>query len=399
MWEHVKEGLLPLATYKQYETNKGTFWRVSGYLGVDPLTGKQTNYNKRGFKTKKEAKHYYDNAKLQFNNGVYDTSKPIRQTFETVYNEWLDIYADDVESSTLNKTKQYFRLHILPQFGHILIDKINSSLLQQTLKEWRLKYKSFKKFYNYTCRVLDYAHFKGYITENPKTKVIVPKAKVQYKQTKTTEDFYTKDELNQFLQYAEQYSKDLDNGMWYTFFRMLAFVGIRRGEALALTWNDINFKEKTINIDKALKVGDNNIPYIGDTKNSNSDRILTLDDITVSILKRWKVQQARILLGFGYNVTAPNQLLFSKLDNTHLDVSSPRNRLERICKKNNFKMINIHGFRHTHCSLLFEAGVPMKDVMDRLGHSDIQTTMNIYTHVTKESKNKSAQMFAKYVNF
>ena len=92
-------------------------------------------------------------------------------------------------------------------------------------------------------------------------------------------------------------------------------------------------------------------------------------------------------------------MLFSKLDNTALDVSSPRNRLERICKKNNFKMINIHGFRHTHCSLLFEAGVPMKDVMDRLGHSDIQTTMNIYTHVTKDSKDKSAQKFAKYVNF
>lgn len=388
-----------MATYKQYETNKGTFWRVNGYLGVDPLTGKQANCNKRGFKTKKEAQRYYNNAKLQFDEGEYDTSKPVRQTFEAVYDEWLGIYADEVESSTLNKTKQYFRLHILPKFGHILIDKIDSNLLQRVLKEWRLKFKTFKKLYNYTCRVLDYAHFKGYISENPKTKVIVQKGKVQYKQTKTTEDFYTKDELNQFLQYAEQYSKDLDNGMWYTFFRMLAFVGIRRGEALALTWNDINFKEKTININKALKVGDKNIPYIGGTKNSNSDRILTLDDITVSILKRWKVQQARILLGFGYNVTVPNQLLFSKLDNTTLDVSSPRNRLERICKKNNFKMINIHGFRHTHCSLLFEAGVPMKDVMDRLGHSDIQTTMNIYTHVTKDSKDKSAQKFAKYVNF
>ena len=62
-------------------------------------------------------------------------------------------------------------------------------------------------------------------------------------------------------------------------------------------------------------------------------------------------------------------------------------------------MINIHGFRHTHCSLLFEAGVPMKDVKERMGHSDISTTMNVYTHVTENSKKQSVQKFAKYINF
>nr|WP_124059613.1 tyrosine-type recombinase/integrase [Vaginisenegalia massiliensis] len=62
-------------------------------------------------------------------------------------------------------------------------------------------------------------------------------------------------------------------------------------------------------------------------------------------------------------------------------------------------LINIHGFRHTHFSLLFKAGLPMKDVMQRRGHFDIQTTMNIYTHVTKDNQNKSAEFFAKHVNF
>lgn len=68
----------------------------------------------------------------------------------------------------------------------------------------------------------------------------------------------------------------------------------------------------------------------------------------------------------------------------------------RICEQNKLEMIHIHGFRHTHCSLLFENGVPMKK---RLGHSDIQTTMNTYTHVTENSRDKSAEKFAKYVNF
>ena len=86
MREHVKEGLLLLATYKQYETNKGTFWRVRGYLGVDPLTGKKKEANKRGFKTKKEAQRYYNNAKVQFQNeGI--KKEPQRMTFEALYQE------------------------------------------------------------------------------------------------------------------------------------------------------------------------------------------------------------------------------------------------------------------------------------------------------------------------
>ncbi|EME7138811.1 tyrosine-type recombinase/integrase, partial [Enterococcus faecium] len=68
-------------------------------------------------------------------------------------------------------------------------------------------------------------------------------------------------------------------------------------------------------------------------------------------------------------------------------------------KKYNFNDITIHGFRHTHCSLLFEAGLSIKEVQERLGHSDIHTTMNIYTHVTKKQKERAADKFAAYLNF
>lgn len=61
------------------------------------------------------------------------------------------------------------------------------------------------------------------------------------------------------------------------------------------------------------------------------------------------------------------------------------------------RRITTHGFRHTHCSLLFEAGASIKEVQDRLGHSDIKTTMNIYAHVSKEKKEQTADIFAQYV--
>lgn len=58
----------------------------------------------------------------------------------------------------------------------------------------------------------------------------------------------------------------------------------------------------------------------------------------------------------------------------------------------------MHGFRHTHCSLLFEAGATIKEVQDRLGHSDIKTTINIYAHVTKKAKTDTAEKFARFIN-
>ncbi len=78
---------------------------------------------------------------------------------------------------------------------------------------------------------------------------------------------------------------------------------------------------------------------------------------------------------------------------------APRNALVKICKRFDLPMINIHGFRSSHCTLLLEAGVPLKDVMERLGHSDVQTTLAFYSYVTKDSRDKSAQLFAKYVDF
>lgn len=73
--------------------------------------------------------------------------------------------------------------------------------------------------------------------------------------------------------------------------------------------------------------------------------------------------------------------------------------LNTIEPKYRFKHTRVHGFRHTHCSLLFEAGTPIQVVKDRLGHKNISTTMDIYTHVTKKSKEEVAQMFADYINF
>lgn len=76
-----------------------------------------------------------------------------------------------------------------------------------------------------------------------------------------------------------------------------------------------------------------------------------------------------------------------------------KEQIQTYLKHKHLTEITVHGFRHTHASLLFEAGASIKDVQARLGHKDIQTTMNIYTHVTNSAKEKTADMFQKYMSF
>ncbi|MDO4775432.1 MAG: tyrosine-type recombinase/integrase [Aerococcaceae bacterium] len=387
-----------MASFFSYERKNIKLWGVKGYLGYDEMTGKQININKRGFKTRKEAKAYFDRETVAFQTGINNRLTDNR-TYGEVYQEWIVQYRNTVKESTAVKTEELFNRHVLPIFAPYRIRKISSHFLQKQLNEWHKSFAMYRKVFNYTCKVFQYAVNMGYISANPKARIIMPRKEIDYKTTvsdKRTKDFYTREELKSLLNAM----KSMTTKKWLTFFRLLAFTGIRRGEALALTWNDINFNNSTISINKTLAHGEKRKLIIQSPKSKASKRVISLDTQTIDLLKEWRTEQAKIMLQFGYNTLRPKQLIFSKFEtNTFLDLSTPRNALSRICVKHNLPMINIHGFRYTHCSLLLDAGVPMHEVKERLGHSDIKMTMNVYARVSKETKENSANLFAKYVNF
>lgn len=380
-----------MATISSYKNTKGTFFKIKGYLGIDPMTGKQVNINKGGFSTQKEAIFYLKEVIEKLENQSYLKNK-LSLTYQDVYEEWLEIYKQGVKESTLFKTMTIFKLHILPVFSKYRMHLISTALLQKIVNEWHSKYKNYKKMINYTFAVFNYAYRMGYISSNPKDKFVMPK-KVQEQQDEELK-YYTKEELVQLFNYLEQ-----DTSLeWISFFRLLAFTGIRKGECLALTWNDIDFTNQTLTINKTIATGVNYKQKIQTPKTLESYRTISLDDNTLQLLKKWKIEQAKQLLVFGYNSLNSNQLLFCKLDkNKMYSLSKPRAVLKSVCSRHNFKMIHIHGFRHTHASLLFESGITMELVKERLGHSDIQTTVNIYTHVTQKNKDKTAKKFAQYI--
>ncbi|MFY0517846.1 tyrosine-type recombinase/integrase [Lysinibacillus sp. UGB7] len=386
-----KKKVSPIKSYKL--KNKETRYEFPAYLGIDPLTCKQKRTMKRGFKTRKEAELALARLKLDVANGTY--KKERAETYQEVYDLWVVQYENTVEESTFVKTTGIFKNHILPEMGKYKIEKLTVDICQKHINEWAGKLKKFRIVKSYASKVLDFAMKRGFIQTNPFALVEMPTnltKKASVTNDDEDENFYTREQLIQFLTCLEQES----NYKAFALFRLLAFSGMRKGEALALTWSDLIFTTNELRINKALSRGKDNQLYVKSTKTGVA-RTIKMDDKTMAILKEWKKKQKQDYLILGFNTMQPKQLVFSNEQNEYLQPTKTRKWILHVQKKYNLGTITTHGLRHTHCSLLFEAGASIKEVQDRLGHSDVQTTLNIYAHVTKKAKEEAIQKFASYI--
>lgn len=382
------------STIESYKLNNGqTRYQFQLYIGTNPLTGKQQRTTRRGFKTIKEATLELARLKLEVDRGTFN--KVVVETYKDIYNLWVVQYEKTVEESTFIKTTRIFKNHILPTLEIYKIDKLNVDLCQRAVDQWASKLKNFKMVKAYAAKVIDFAIKRDYLKNNPFSLVDLPNKRNRQNADSNTkfENFYTKEELVEFLDCLEKE----DNYKAFTFFRLLAYTGMRKGEALALTWNDIDFANQEIAITKAISRGKDNTLYVKSTKTGTS-RTIKIDEGTLKILNQWKKQQQKDYLVLGFNTLKKEQLVFSNNRNEYLQPTKTRQWILQVQEKYVLKKVTTHGLRHTHCSLLFEAGASIKEVQDRLGHSDVKTTMDIYAHVTEEAKVGAIQKFKEYVD-
>ena len=364
------------------------------YLGVDPQTGKKKTTRRAGFKTKKSAELALSRLKLEIaNKGAIEKDNNV--LFAKVYHEWYQQYINTVRESTYARTAGMFDNHILPIFGDKRIRTITTEQVQKAVNKW---FKSvtynYKRWYNYTVAVFGFAIKRGYMTgKNPATLITLPKKPDSYGDK--PENFWSKQELIQFFNLIDQKEQPEQ----FTLFRLLAFGGLRRGEVLALTWGDLNISKNTLRINKTLTQGMKGKQIVQAPKTRKSRRTIILDPQTVTILKHWRVTQKRRYIALGINTMNKDQLIFATRYNTHKVLNCPSKWLRALIKDTDLKPITVHGFRHSHASALFAGGASIKEVQDRLGHEDAQTTLNVYTHVTKDQNKEAVDKLVNYLDF
>lgn len=357
---------------KSYKKKNGeTAYMFRAYIGK--IDGTSRYITRRGFSTKAKARA----ALLQLQSDL-ESEEEIKKeiTVEEISKKWLKEYADTVQDSTYIKTSRNFQNHIYPAFGSRNIATITAIQMQEQVNEWSKKLVYGRKLKGLMNNIFKYAIRHGYIETNPVDSVVT----TVRKKVDSKSDFYNKDELKKFMKLVTK-TKDLEK---LVLFRLLAFTGARKGEILALEWKDWN--DNTLNINKAVTRGFTG-EEIGATKTVSSNRLISLDQTTQNILKKWKKQNPNTRYIFENEFKKP------------IPSTLPRKWLLGILKDSKLRPIKIHGFRHTHASLCFEAGMTLKQVQYRLGHSDLKTTMNVYTHITTQAKDDIGERFAKYIDF
>lgn len=196
------------------------------------------------------------------------------------------------------------------------------------------------------------------ITELPTTNIKIPK-----KKTETTKKALTKKEVSVLL-------NKLKDHRFYIVAFMAANTGMRMGEILGLTWNDVDFKNNTLNVNKQWKILKNRKSGFGSVKSKNSNRIIPISKNVVNKLKNYKKNNPTDI----YNRVAPfNASSIDKYLNSEL---------------RELAGISMHELRHTYATLLISSGIDFKTAAKILGH-DVEQTMRTYSHVTDDMMKKA----------
>jgi len=376
----------------------GATWSYILDIGTDPKTGKRKQKKKGGFKTKKAA----EQAAALIVTDLAQGKTLIQEsniTFKDFSVLWLETYKNSgkVKISTVRIRKDEIA-KLLPYFEYLKIRDITGVKYQEALNDL----KATKGYSNQTIRgthatgsmIFKKAVKEKIIAENPATYAVVPRIAVSVQEIEQGEipKFLEKEELALFLKITEKKGLEFDREI----FRLLSFSGMRVGELCSLKWSDIDFNENTVRITKTYYNPNNSPEYVLLTpKTRKSIRTIDIDPEVIDDLKQ--LQQIQNELKRRDNYHDEDFVFINTLKHPGYPISPRRieMRMKRLLKLAELnEKLTPHSLRHTHTSLLAEAGASLEAIMQRLGHSNDSTTRNIYLHVTKTVKKDTSQKFS-----
>lgn len=378
----------------------GSKWYFTIDIGVDPKTGKRKQKQKGGFERKEDAEDAANTLYYEIRQGAYVEETDI--LFKDFAPEWLNIYSESkpLKPGTIRIRNNEMN-HLIPYFAHLKLKDITHKRYQEALNDLTEKY-AYRTLegINRTGKMIFKKALEMRLIKNNPTEFAYLKKKQktieQLEEEEETINYLEKEELVLFLDTALKKGLDLD----YLCFLILSYTGMRVGELVSLKWKDIDFENHTISITKTYYNPNNNaVKYqLVPPKTKKSKRTILVDEEVIAALQNHKEAQKKIKQRLGEDYY-DKDFIFAK-SKRHpgypIFIKTVENRMARLLKITRLSSkLTPHSLRHTHTSLLAEAGVGLEEIMDRLGHSDDDTTRNVYLHMTKEMKKEASHKFGK----
>lgn len=375
---------------------RGATWSYQFYIGM--VDGKKRYKTKGGFQTKGEASAALRTALTDYEEKGY--IEPSKLTLNEFADEWLENYIKPVRKiSTYNRYVGLYNKYIRDTIGDIPLAEIKAYHIDKVLitnynqvstSTLQSVYGTINTIYNRALRL-------RVAKDNPCRYVDRPKReKVNYQ-------VLDEKEIRQLYQ-----TLDLSNKWDYQFYIAINItieLGLRRGELAGLEWQDINFENHTVIIKNNL-IYTNGHTYIQTPKTEESKRTLFVSEQLLNLLKRYKLQQTENKLRYGEyyvkNIFDGREYDFvMRWENGHyIHPLYYTNKITKTIKKAGInKKIRFHDLRHTNATLLLKQGIDFKVIQNRLGHEDISTTINIYSHVDLQMQKEATNKLISALNF
>jgi integrase len=378
---------------KGHTTKRGKTWSFVVDVGPDPATGKRrqrwVSRDEQGRPFTKER----DAARAMRDYlGRLESGEPVEQSTDSLAayltETWLPSRKSKVRPSTWASYRDVLEGRVIPRIGAVklraltprqvadLYDELLTSGSRDKNKPKGLSSRTVRYTGMVLTRALDDAVKLGLITRNPASQVERPKpATVEM-------SAWTVDEARRFLRHVDG---DRLEALWV----LLLTTGLRRGEALGLRWEDVELDAGRLAVRRALVAVGYEVRW-SEPKTARSRRVVALDTGTVSALRAHRKAQLeeRMMLGAGYS---DEGLVFAKVDGSPIHPQTVSQAFERLVKAAGVPAIRLHDTRHTAATLLLDQGVPLKVVSERLGHSSVSITADLYQHVLEHMQTDAAE--------
>lgn len=340
--------------------------------------------------TERQIQKELNKAAVMFENACMHGFRSTAIKFEGLAEEWFEEYAAlNLRASTFEEMRKLTK-RVYPALGHLRIDKITARQIQAFLNSLAkdganmltgkpLSPKTIHHHLELISDVFSYAVKMELVSDNPCTKVTIPKGEVKEKQ------IYSQEEMALLLTKMEN-----EPLKYRAFFYLMAYSGFRRGEMLGLEWKDIDFENSIISVHRTSNQTKARGIYTDTTKTKRSQRTLKISPYIMEMLKVLKAEQDEEALKLG-DYWVDTDRLFTKDNGEPQHPNTTYEWLKRFCKHEGLPFHGLHSFRHFAASSMISAGLDVTTVSGALGHTNSGTTLNCYSHMFQTAQARVAE--------